>query len=203
MTKCLYTWLLHLIRSTSTNINQGLNVLVYLRHRSFGVNDNGSLSLQTTFVASQPDTVQSCPEPSLDSWEETVPSEPYDPSFEIVDSIQMTTVTKKRIQVCILKYLGYQANVGQNVPLLQWIPERSSFLDEMIRLEGCGDEIPRGTCSCKGEEPLLYCCQDCFGVEMVCRACILQWHVHNPLHRVEVRSSSISLSCWTWKLTCT
>ncbi|KAG1857820.1 hypothetical protein F4604DRAFT_1882980 [Suillus subluteus] len=65
--------------------------------------------------------------------------------------------------------------------------ERSSFLDEMIRLglEGRGDEIPRGTCSCKGEEPLLYRCQDCFGVEMVCRACILQWHVHNPLHRVE------------------
>jgi hypothetical protein len=84
----------------------------YLRHRSFGVNDGGSLSLRTTtFVVSQPDAVQSCPEPSLDSWEETLPSEPDDPSFGIVDSIQTTTTTKKRIQVCILKYLGYQANI--------------------------------------------------------------------------------------------
>ncbi|KAG1784380.1 uncharacterized protein HD556DRAFT_1435459 [Suillus plorans] len=71
--------------------------------------------------------------------------------------------------------------------------ERSSFLDEMIRLEGRGDEIPRGTCSCKGEEPLLYRCKDCFGVEMVCRACILQRHVHNPLHRVELLGLRIQL----------
>ncbi|KAG1775873.1 hypothetical protein EV702DRAFT_972290, partial [Suillus placidus] len=30
-----------------------------------------------------------------------------------------------------------------------------------------------------------YRCRDCFGVEMLCHACILQWHAHNPLHRVE------------------
>ncbi|KAG2142009.1 hypothetical protein BD769DRAFT_1349021, partial [Suillus cothurnatus] len=30
---------------------------------------------------------------------------------------------------------------------------------------------------------VLYCCWDCFRVEMVCCACILQWHAHNPLHR--------------------
>ncbi|KAG2099666.1 hypothetical protein BD769DRAFT_1631155 [Suillus cothurnatus] len=50
----------------------------------------------------------------------------------------------------------------------------SSYLDEMIQ-----------TCGCKGEEPVLYRCRDCFRVEMVCCACILQWHAHNPLHRVE------------------
>ncbi|KAG2750180.1 hypothetical protein P692DRAFT_20874680 [Suillus brevipes Sb2] len=143
----------------------------YLRHRSFGVNDSGSLSLRTTtFVVSQPDTVESCPEPSLNSWEETLPSEPDDPSFGIVDSIQTTTTTKKRIQ---------------NVHLLHWRQERSSYLDEMVRLEGRGDEIARETCSCKGEDPLLYRCRDCFGAEMVCRACVLQRHAHNPLHRVE------------------
>ncbi|KAG2132113.1 uncharacterized protein EDB93DRAFT_1058419, partial [Suillus bovinus] len=38
---------------------------------------------------------------------------------------------------------------------------------------------------CKGEEPLLYRCWDCFEAEMVCRSCMLQQHVHNPLHRVE------------------
>ncbi|KAG1903424.1 uncharacterized protein F5891DRAFT_947277, partial [Suillus fuscotomentosus] len=59
------------------------------------------------------------------------------------------------------------------------------YLDEMIRLEGHSDEIARETCDCKGEEPLLYRCRDCFGAEMVCCACVLQWHAHNPLHRVE------------------
>ncbi|KAG2138440.1 uncharacterized protein EDB93DRAFT_1242126 [Suillus bovinus] len=45
----------------------------------------------------------------------------------------------------------------------------------------------RETCSCKGEEPLLYRCRDCFGAEMVCHACVLQWHAHSPLHRIELR----------------
>ncbi|KAG1892033.1 hypothetical protein F4604DRAFT_1875514 [Suillus subluteus] len=55
----------------------------------------------------------------------------------------------------------------------------------MICLEGRGGEIARETCGCKGEEPVLYRCRDCLGVEMVCCACVLQRHAHNPLHRVE------------------
>ncbi|KAG1851623.1 hypothetical protein DFJ58DRAFT_716681 [Suillus subalutaceus] len=123
-------------------------------------------------MASQPDMVQASPEHSklsFDVWEETLPSEPDDPSSENADSIPELVKKRKK----------------PNVPLLQWIPEHSSYLDEMIHLEGHGDEIPQETCSCKSKEPLLYHCQDCFVVEMVCRACVLQWHVHNPLHRVE------------------
>ncbi|KAG2035436.1 hypothetical protein BDR03DRAFT_934910 [Suillus americanus] len=65
------------------------------------------------------------------------------------------------------------------------MPELSSYLDEMIHLEGHGDEIPREVCGCEGKELLLYRCWDCFGAEMVCRSCVLQWHAHNPLHRVK------------------
>jgi len=80
---------------------------------------------------------------------------------------------KKRILVCILKFLCYQANIWQNFPFLHWRQEQSSYLDEMIHLEGCSDEITQETCNCKGEEPSLYHCQDCFRAEIVCHACIL------------------------------
>ncbi|KAG1720805.1 hypothetical protein EDB19DRAFT_1835794 [Suillus lakei] len=70
--------------------------------------------------------VQPSPEPSFDAWEETLPNKPNDPSFENVDSMQDTAMKTKRIQ---------------NVPLLQWIPEQSSYLDKIIHLEGCSDEI--------------------------------------------------------------
>ncbi|KAG1846721.1 hypothetical protein C8R48DRAFT_750579 [Suillus tomentosus] len=73
----------------------------------------------------------------------------------------------------------------RNRPLCQWIPERSSYLDEMIRLEGRGNDILRDECNCKGEGKLLYRCRDCFGVGMMCRTCVLDKHTHNPLHRIE------------------
>jgi hypothetical protein len=87
------------------------NNLEYLRHCSFGVSDSGSLSLRTTFAISQSDAVQSSPEPSFDAWEETLPNELNDSSFENVDLLQETTVKTKRLQVCMLKFLGHPANV--------------------------------------------------------------------------------------------
>ncbi|KAG1817907.1 hypothetical protein EV424DRAFT_1472791 [Suillus variegatus] len=73
----------------------------------------------------------------------------------------------------------------RNRPLCQWIPERSSYLDEMIHLEGRGNNILRDECNCKGEGKLLYHCHDCFGVEMMCHTCVLDKHTHNTLHRIE------------------
>ncbi|KAG2055894.1 hypothetical protein BDR06DRAFT_981634 [Suillus hirtellus] len=53
------------------------------------------------------------------------------------------------------------------------------------RIWGRGNDILQDECNCKGEGKLLYCCHDCFGVEMMCHMCVLNKHAHNPLHRIK------------------
>ncbi|KAG1826541.1 hypothetical protein EV424DRAFT_1471591 [Suillus variegatus] len=106
---------------------------------------------------------------SFDTWNEMPLSEPDNGKFGNEDNV-LSTMKKKRIQ---------------NRPLCQWIPEWSSYLDEMIRLEGHGNDILQDECNCKGEAKLLYRCHDCFGVKMMCHMCVLNKHAHNPLHRIK------------------
>ncbi|KIK33966.1 hypothetical protein CY34DRAFT_98770, partial [Suillus luteus UH-Slu-Lm8-n1] len=76
-------------------------------------------------------------------------------------------------------------------PLLQWLPERSAFLDEIIRLEGRGSEGTRLNCCCGTDNAThLYRCRDCFGVEMVCLTCVVHRHLSNPLHRIDMWNGS-------------
>ncbi|KAG1812343.1 hypothetical protein EV424DRAFT_1473566 [Suillus variegatus] len=122
---------------------------------------NDSLSLRTTFLQSQPldfgeMTQTDLAESLFDTWNEMPLSEPDNGEFGNEDNV-LSTMKKKRIQ-----------------PLCQWIPEWSSYLDEMIH-----------ECNCKGEGKLLYHCHDCFGVEIMCHMCVLNKHAHNPLHRIE------------------
>ncbi|KAF8835627.1 hypothetical protein BDN67DRAFT_992388 [Paxillus ammoniavirescens] len=41
-------------------------------------------------------------------------------------------------------------------------------------------------CACNSGEAPVYQCKDCFGVQLLCAACILSCHTSNPLHRIEV-----------------
>ncbi|KAG1798028.1 hypothetical protein EV424DRAFT_1475028 [Suillus variegatus] len=70
-----------------------------------------------------------------------------------------------------------------DAPLLAWIPEHQTFLDEMMRLNGRGSEGV--TCSCGGVLPEFRCC-DCHGTRMFCHECMLQNHMYHPLHRIEM-----------------
>jgi hypothetical protein len=88
-------------------------------------------------------------------------------------------------------------------PLKQWTKDcRDEYLDEFIRLEGRGNFTAENCPSCKraansntfqgllGAEQELGVaairCNDCFGGELLCEACCVGDHVHNPLHMIEV-----------------
>ncbi|KAG1758110.1 hypothetical protein EDD22DRAFT_957204 [Suillus occidentalis] len=65
------------------------------------------------------------------------------------------------------------------------------YILELIRLKGCGDYASRETCLGHSEcmsEPV-YRCQDYFGTELYCQACIINRHHENPLHRIEFWNS--------------
>ncbi|KAG1825473.1 uncharacterized protein BJ212DRAFT_1443612 [Suillus subaureus] len=70
-------------------------------------------------------------------------------------------------------------------PLLAWLPEHQTFLDETIFLEGCGHKAICSLCHC-GNSEKNYQCKDCFGPGMFCCACIVQQHTCLPLHRIEL-----------------
>ncbi|KAG1785033.1 uncharacterized protein HD556DRAFT_1435285 [Suillus plorans] len=73
-----------------------------------------------------------------------------------------------------------------NNPLLAWLPERQSFLDETIFLEGRAQEAQRTHCRCGNHDNgPKYRCRDCFGMEMACHYCIVKHHQCSPLHNIE------------------
>jgi hypothetical protein len=77
-------------------------------------------------------------------------------------------------------------------PMAQWVTGcRERFLDEMLRLEGRGDQqhqMKCGNCPVDTTEAR-YRCKDCFSDALFCQACLVVLHMDNPLHRVEVISS--------------
>ncbi|KAH7906050.1 hypothetical protein BJ138DRAFT_1138106 [Hygrophoropsis aurantiaca] len=92
---------------------------------------------------------------------------------EMIEVITLDTPKRKRY--------------GSDKPLLQWIPERSVFLDEFIRLEGRGDyrNNDSNICICGSEERPVYRCQDCFSLRLLCQVCIVLLHAQVPLHRIQ------------------
>ncbi|KAJ7330528.1 hypothetical protein DFH08DRAFT_708944, partial [Mycena albidolilacea] len=74
-------------------------------------------------------------------------------------------------------------------PMAQWVTGcRERFLDEMLRLEGRGDQRYQtkcGNCPVDTTEAR-YRCKDCFSDVLFCQACLVALHMDNPLHRVEI-----------------
>ncbi|KAH7920330.1 hypothetical protein BV22DRAFT_1133151 [Leucogyrophana mollusca] len=70
-------------------------------------------------------------------------------------------------------------------PLRQWLPERSTYLDELLRLEDRGDNVKKPVCDCGSQLPVLYRCEDSLSLCMRCQSCIVRDHVHNPLHWIK------------------
>ncbi|KAF8132456.1 hypothetical protein EV363DRAFT_1163307 [Boletus edulis] len=73
----------------------------------------------------------------------------------------------------------------QDHPLLTWLDDRELFLQELIRLEGRGDQGLDGECGACKSATACYRCSDCFGGVMYCKWCIIQQHAASPLHRVK------------------
>ncbi|KAF9779699.1 hypothetical protein BJ322DRAFT_1012771 [Thelephora terrestris] len=68
----------------------------------------------------------------------------------------------------------------------QWLQHRSTFLDELLRLDGLGDasnsSIPCPDCS---RHPATFKCNSCFGGTMRCSACTVSFHRNLPLHKIQ------------------
>ncbi|KAG1858006.1 hypothetical protein DFJ58DRAFT_715871 [Suillus subalutaceus] len=64
-----------------------------------------------------------------------------------------------------------------------WVPERPHYLDELIRLEGCGRA--HHACHACGDSDAPYRCEDCFLVNLFCSSCIITLHQNVLLHQVK------------------
>ncbi|EAU86991.2 hypothetical protein CC1G_08462 [Coprinopsis cinerea okayama7 len=71
--------------------------------------------------------------------------------------------------------------------LLEWLPYRSDFLDELLRHDGHGDYLGESSCNtCAEKDCRLFKCPDCWdGCLLTCCECLLNNHRNLPLHRIE------------------
>lgn len=72
-----------------------------------------------------------------------------------------------------------------------WIPHRQKYLDELLRIEGLGEEAQPPRCPCCPPESASegkYKCEDCFGGALLCEKCTVEKHKFLPLHRLLVSS---------------
>lgn len=77
-------------------------------------------------------------------------------------------------------------NNYQDTPLLHWIPDIDTCLQEILRHEGRGDHMHDTSCAgCKDGEPQ-YRCEDCHSFELYCSSCVVAVHARSPLHRILV-----------------
>jgi len=78
-----------------------------------------------------------------------------------------------------------------------WLDIRSTVLDEIVTLDGPGNNKLDFCNSCGGSEATpLYRCLECSYSLLYCSKCILKSHTMLPLHRLEVRSRFRSRSSY-------
>ena len=83
----------------------------------------------------------------------------------------------------------------QDEALHIWLLHVDTFLEEMIGIEGCGQDH-LGECNCSGDSVSMdvdssadFECVDCAGRELKCHGCIVQAHTDNLFHRIKVHLS--------------
>jgi hypothetical protein len=82
-----------------------------------------------------------------------------------------------------MKLMGFQDN-----PLVKWIPEQNKFLQELLCLDGHGDDELWSECHLY-QCDLSMRCKDCYGGKMFCEECMVDLHAINPFHQIEVSRS--------------
>ncbi|KAK1234303.1 hypothetical protein PQX77_002500 [Marasmius sp. AFHP31] len=74
-----------------------------------------------------------------------------------------------------------------DAPLLTWVEKhRENYLDGLLATEGRGRIFynEEGCSECKGSKAT-FRCTDCFGLWMLCKACIVHQHRDEPLHVIQ------------------
>jgi hypothetical protein len=65
------------------------------------------------------------------------------------------------------------------------LPHRESYLDEMLRHDGLGDDIDLTCTGCRRGDAV-FKCSDCLFSRLYCSFCMVEQHRGNPLHRIFV-----------------
>ncbi|KAF9555789.1 hypothetical protein CPC08DRAFT_779954 [Agrocybe pediades] len=84
-------------------------------------------------------------------------------------------------------FLIFYSLPSQKHPLDFWIPHIDSYVDELLRHEGCGSasKTECGTCNKPMQNDQRFRCVDCQSAALHCQSCTVQIHRHLPLHRIE------------------
>ncbi|EMD30795.1 hypothetical protein CERSUDRAFT_60827, partial [Gelatoporia subvermispora B] len=69
--------------------------------------------------------------------------------------------------------------------LLNWLPLRDQFLDELLRHDGLQEYLTLPYCDTYKNSQAIYRCTDCFLPKPQCQACIVTSHRLLPLHQIE------------------
>ncbi|KAH7909550.1 hypothetical protein BJ138DRAFT_1197507 [Hygrophoropsis aurantiaca] len=160
--------------------------LEYIPNTQYHISTSGSVRSSSGFIGIPATLVPSVPDESSDlqadlgdyhdfynaenlAFEFDYSSNTNEEPADMVEVVTLDTPKRKRY--------------GSDKPLLQWLPERSAFLDELIRLDGRGDYIDVMECCELGLA--IFRCEDCFGLRPRCQSCIVLLHAQTPLHRIE------------------
>lgn len=80
------------------------------------------------------------------------------------------------------------------------------FLHELLRLDGragiCEPAVDghEKMCTKCSVVPPTIRCEDCYGGQLYCTACTVQIHRSNPFHRIEVRTSPLSIVTYAYRI---
>jgi hypothetical protein len=91
--------------------------------------------------------------------------------------------------------VGSEDNPGPTIhdmrPVQEWQVQHSTeYLDELIRLEGCGDSSDLSCAHCNTATAGNYRCIDCCSSLLFCLKCCVELHRFNPLHRIKVAKAT-------------
>ncbi|KAG0692078.1 hypothetical protein DFH29DRAFT_985953 [Suillus ampliporus] len=166
-----------LVNHTATSLLDALDQVHHDRHCIFSLQPSGKITLQTLYIP---------PNLTLDDPGE---STLFDTQPEPGDMDPWNEVEHFTPVICEDANLGSELlkvrhrKTTQDHPILLWLPEWQTFVEEFIRLEGRGKHA-NNACQC-GAKDAVFRCQDCFSVQLTCCLCTIQSHVNVLLHRIK------------------
>ena len=88
------------------------------------------------------------------------------------------------VSTTISDIICFYFHCWKNTLLLTWMEEdRDDFLCKLLRLEGRNGVT---ACSFCNTGPAIYRCDDCFGIGLYCKRCIVSRHTSQPVHLIKV-----------------
>ncbi|KAN0078443.1 hypothetical protein V8E55_010500 [Tylopilus felleus] len=100
-------------------------------------------------------------------------------NFETDDIIDACSLPAANAEHCIHPQSSRKSSAAH--PLLAWVNDRDTYLQEMVCLEGRAQNSGALCPLCHAVDPR-YRCEDCLGHVLYCSKCVLDTHTLHPLH---------------------